>query len=550
MPENQIMLLPKRDYWEWVKATQKYMLAFGVNVTPNPDNAGKYATSNFTVSIANPPNGYPNQGNILEYFTTNYPAAKLDVIEAATPQEFSAKLEIRVDARDRFGRQVDEKGQIDTAIRLHWPTDYPRVNQAFGANPEIYAQWNLPGHEGLDIRAPMNTNVYACADGDVYMVNDDIDNHPYGRHIRIQHANGYRTVYAHLASILATNGQDVKAKEKIALADSTGNSSGSHLHLTLKKEGSTLSGETNYPKDIMDPTPFMVPFGQEVEGASPVTYSWPVGKCLVGLNAREDGDFEEPDFEVVNISRLEAIKILSNTSSEDVSRLKQINSSIFIMARLHYKLGHSKVLPSEWATRMQLDLERLYQQGVRYFEIHRSPNLQSEGWSYSWISGEDFGRWWIDVVNILKDRFPQARYGFPGISPGGQVEGQRLDAKTFLEQADAAILAADWVGVNCFWVSEQQMNSDNYGMFYRYLRERYPDKLMFITEFGNVHGATNLQTKGRQYNQYYQHLRDISGLAAAFSNIIHSTRSFDSMVWRDKDGGLSPITIEVAQRNF
>lgn len=549
MPENHIMLLPKNDYWEWVKATYKYMLTFGVNVTPNPDNAGKYATMNLTVSIANPSSGYPIQGNIIEYFATNFPAAKLDLIEVDSPQKFSASLKMRVDARDRYGRNVDD-GKGDSSIRLFWPTDYPRVNQAFGANPEIYTQWNLPGHEGLDIRAPMGTNVYACADGEIYMVNDDPDNHPYGRHIRIHHSDGYRTVYSHLASILVNNGQDVKAKDKIALADSTGNSSGSHLHLTLKKEGATLSGETNYPQDIIDPTPFMIPFGEQGELATPATYSWPVGKCLIGLNARNDGKFEEADFEVVNISRLEAIKILSNTSSSDVSRLRQINSSIFIMARLHYKLGQEKVKPSEWTTRMQLDLERLYNLGVRYFEIHRSPNLQSEGWSYSWTSGEDFGRWWMDVVIILKDSFPQARYGFPGVSPGGQVEGQRFDAKTFLEQSDPAIISADWVGANCFWVSEQQMNSDDYGMFYRYMRERYPDKLMFITEFGNVNGATNLKAKGKQYQIYYQHLREISGIGGAFSNIIHSSSGYDSMVWRNQDGSLSPIPIEIAQRDF
>ena len=43
----------------------------------------------------------------------------------------------------------------------------------------------------------------------------------------------------------------------IRLGGSTGNSTGPHLHLTLKKEGATECGETDYPYDIIDPTPFL-----------------------------------------------------------------------------------------------------------------------------------------------------------------------------------------------------------------------------------------------------------------------------------------------------
>ncbi|HZY44237.1 MAG TPA: M23 family metallopeptidase, partial [Anaerolineae bacterium] len=63
----------------------------------------------------------------------------------------------------------------------------------------------------------------------------------------------FRTVYAHLTQALVSVGQQVKAGDKIGLADSTGNSFGSHLHITLKLDGAQTPG---YPAGIIDPWPY------------------------------------------------------------------------------------------------------------------------------------------------------------------------------------------------------------------------------------------------------------------------------------------------------
>jgi murein DD-endopeptidase MepM/ murein hydrolase activator NlpD len=140
-------------------------------------------------------------------------------------------------------------------FRLEWPTDYAEVTQPFGANPAYYwTNFKLPGHEGIDIKAPLGSNIYACADGIVYFVGWGT---AYGIHVRIDHENGYKTLYAHFQRSLVKTGQRVAAKQVIGKADSTGNSTGSHLHLTLKENGATASGKTRYPSDIIDPTPYL-----------------------------------------------------------------------------------------------------------------------------------------------------------------------------------------------------------------------------------------------------------------------------------------------------
>ncbi|HLE61985.1 MAG TPA: M23 family metallopeptidase [Pyrinomonadaceae bacterium] len=144
---------------------------------------------------------------------------------------------------------------------LHSPVDPPMVvTQAFGINPARYKPFGLPGHEGLDIRAVRGAHIYAIADGQVIKV---ALYGAYGYQVRVQHVRDdriYESIYAHGidGSAAVKVGDSVVAGQLLMLADSTGNSSGSHLHLTLKCVGATARGETNFPRDIIDPTPFLL----------------------------------------------------------------------------------------------------------------------------------------------------------------------------------------------------------------------------------------------------------------------------------------------------
>lgn len=264
---DHILLLPKKNFYDWVKTSKDYILEFGINATKDPIVVGK----NQFVTLLNLTDAYPAQGEIVHWLEMRFPKLKIDSIEAGSRKEFGLLLQERIINNNRFGDNIftnlesnvdilDEEtiAGNDAEFKLHWPTEYPVVTQEFLANPEIYSVWRLPGHEGIDIRARENTNIYCCADGIVTSVENDPDVHAYGKHIRILHRDGYRTVYAHLAECLVKESSVVKAKQIIGLADSTGNSAGSHLHLTLKKEGASERGETPFRGDIIDPTPFLI----------------------------------------------------------------------------------------------------------------------------------------------------------------------------------------------------------------------------------------------------------------------------------------------------
>jgi hypothetical protein len=89
-----------------------------------------------------------------------------------------------------------------------------------------------------------------------------------------------------------------------------------------------------------------------------------------------------------------------------------------------------------------------------------------------------------------------------------------------LEDAAEGVQAADWVGVNCYWTDPASMDSPGQGRFYEEVRLLYPDKLLFVTEFGNTAPATALEQKARQYLDYYRSLREVPGIGAAFAEAL------------------------------
>ncbi len=545
--EPHIVLLPRQHFWDWVQGVRDYVVKFRVNITPDPDNAGRYMAPGQTITVVLPPEGYPAYGDIQTYLRQKYPRARLDVIAARDPQHLKDLLAARIAANDRYGERL---GRPDTAapFRLHWPTDYPYITQPFGANPEIYARYNLPGHEGVDIRAPMGTPIYAAADGVVAQVHPDpADNHPYGIFLRIDHRDGYQTTYAHLQEILVTEGQHVRARDVIARADSTGNSTGAHLHLTLKKQGATASGLTSWPLDILDPTPFLV-WPQEEPSAAAARFGWEPGVCLVGATVNPDGSVHAADVQAVQQARLEAVLLRQNTPSPAILRLRQTNPSLFLAATLTDNLSGEPVSPSAFVAHVQNDLARLYAEGVRYFEVQPEPNLQSNGWQRSWASGVEFGGWFGEVVKRLRQIAPDARFGFPGLSPGGTISGQRLDALTFLDQADVAAQGADWIGVRCFWQTRMALESPDGGRFHQAVRDRYPNHLLMITGFANLNPLTAFTIKGQEYVDFYRDLRQRAGYAAAFAETLSSSGPYQAVAWVSADGTLQPVVQAVGQR--
>lgn len=542
--EFQIILLPKQDYWTWIQACKEYVLTFGANITADPETAARYMEPRQVVSFPLVPDGYPETGDLQAWFGAHHPAVRLDPIEAATPEALQAELQKRVEEKDRYG-------QARHAFKLLWPTDFPVITQRFGANPRIYRRWDLPGHEGVDIRALHNGNIYACADGTVSDVWPHAWGHPYGIHVRLRHRDGYRTIYAHLRKPLVSVGEVVKAGQLIGKADSTGNSTGTHLHLTLKRDGATERGETTYPRDILDPTPYLVWPERSVSKAmphGPGDFDWPAGRCLLGAVGRVGGRLEDADLAAVAEAKLEALLVSQDERPETIERLQLLNPSLFLMARLTTVFASDAVSPAGFVEAVKPDLARLSRLGLRYFEVHGAPNLQIEGWRRSWKSGSDFAAWFQDVVERLRQDFPECKFGFPGLAPGDRVSGQRADALAFLDEAEEAAATADWVGLHSYWSSAADYISLRGGLLAEEYRLRFPDRLLFVTEFANLSTSVSDQRKGQEYLAYVRRLEGLPGVAAAFAFALSSASGHQDIVWRRNGRRDAPIAAILGAR--
>lgn len=130
---------------------------------------------------------------------------------------------------------VDEIEVVGTKVissrgtgEFTWPTVGGYISSGMGQ------RWGEL-HRGIDIARPSNYNILASDNGVVVAAGVSGS---YGNRIVINHNNGYTTLYGHLSSIKVEVGQVVEKGSVIGIMGSTGNSTGTHLHFEVKKNGS------------------------------------------------------------------------------------------------------------------------------------------------------------------------------------------------------------------------------------------------------------------------------------------------------------------------
>lgn len=175
-------------------------------------------------------------------------------VEAPEPN-WAAPLPVVVDEFPAGGWNVESAVNSTPAARsavVHPIEGAAPITQHFYDNPENYAQFGMPGHDGVDFAVPTGTPVLAIADGKVAYLGTDAG---YGNYVRIWHPEfRCHSFYAHLSNITCTLGVQVKAGMAIGRSGNTGNSTGAHLHLEIRiGEEGAYSQLTPMPQGRIDP---------------------------------------------------------------------------------------------------------------------------------------------------------------------------------------------------------------------------------------------------------------------------------------------------------
>lgn len=128
-------------------------------------------------------------------------------------------------------------GKASLGISLIRPVS-GTITSRFGVSSNI----RRSSHTGLDIAAPTGTPVKAAASGTVTFSGWKGS---YGNMLVISHGNGVQTYYGHCSKLYAKNGQTVSQGDVVASVGSTGNSTGPHLHLEIRVNGTAYNPQ-NY----------------------------------------------------------------------------------------------------------------------------------------------------------------------------------------------------------------------------------------------------------------------------------------------------------------
>jgi len=152
-------------------------------------------------------------------------SSRARVVKAAVDEKLR-KQEEAAEAAAAAARIAAKKAA--EAARPDWvpPLTSYRMSAGFGQSSYLWRN----RHTGQDLSAPHGTPVRSVADGRIISCGWD---GAYGQKLAVEHHDGTVSWYAHLSSYERTSGP-VKAGEVIGRVGSTGNSTGSHLHLEIR----------------------------------------------------------------------------------------------------------------------------------------------------------------------------------------------------------------------------------------------------------------------------------------------------------------------------
>ena len=164
---------------------------------------------------------------------------------SAAPMEPSALLNYLGEREERifaFATLANEGGKnLFESIPVSYPVSSPAsiISRRFGMGRDPFTG-KQKMHFGVDFAAEIGTPVRAAASGTVTLVEEDPI---WGRRVRISHAHGYSTVYAHLGTVRTAQGRSVKRGDMIGTIGLSGLTTGPHVHYELWFKDKPLNPE-------------------------------------------------------------------------------------------------------------------------------------------------------------------------------------------------------------------------------------------------------------------------------------------------------------------
>ncbi|MBR5060260.1 MAG: M23 family metallopeptidase [Clostridia bacterium] len=156
-----------------------------------------------------------------------------EIADAQKVKEYCDELEAKAaEIRDRLKR-------------------YPDYEPAPGLISYTYGNHNGKFHKGLDIFNKSAPSIRAAAYGKVVETCTVDTGAGLGKFVKIDHGNGYQTVYGHMSSVSVSVGQTVEKGQVIGVMGKTGAATGTHLHIEMYLNGSLIDPISFFDYDYL-----------------------------------------------------------------------------------------------------------------------------------------------------------------------------------------------------------------------------------------------------------------------------------------------------------
>ena len=161
------------------------------------------------------------------------PLSALDPADPAAPRLLIERIDPMLERSSAMARIfADRRREYDARVSGR-PLAGGAVSSGFGHRTDPMTGRRV-AHRGLDYTGAVGEPIHALADGVVTYAGV---NGGYGKLVEIEHADGFRTRYAHNDSVLVGLGERVDKGERIATLGNSGRSTGPHLHLEVRRDG-------------------------------------------------------------------------------------------------------------------------------------------------------------------------------------------------------------------------------------------------------------------------------------------------------------------------
>jgi murein DD-endopeptidase MepM/ murein hydrolase activator NlpD len=166
------------------------------------------------------------------------PPSHINGLSDPSADLIAEEINLRTESLQQLMQSMTKQLDLTARTPAIWPCNSPqrRITSQFGWRKDPF-NFKLRHHDGIDVAAPLGSDVVATGKGVVSFAGRD---QWLGVVVRIDHGNGIETVYGHLQRAVVKVGMQVDRDQVVGEIGMTGRTTGPHVHYEVRIKGKAV----------------------------------------------------------------------------------------------------------------------------------------------------------------------------------------------------------------------------------------------------------------------------------------------------------------------